>query len=61
MSNEYKYKYEYNFLYLWEINKYFGLNEYICKYDYEYFRFHIHSKPPQKSSTPWKGKLLNLF
>jgi len=43
MNNEYEYKYEYFVLYLWKMNKYFlfGLNEYICKYDYKYFLFRI--------------------
>jgi len=45
-DNEYEYEYKYNFfLYLWEMNKYFlfGLNEYICEYDYKYFRIYFHS------------------
>jgi len=41
MNNEYKYI----FFVLWKMDKYFlfGLNEYICEYDYEYFRFYIYS------------------
>jgi len=44
MNNECEY--EYNFFFVFrEMNKYFlfSLNEYICEYDYEYFRFCIRS------------------
>jgi len=43
------------FLYLWEMNKYFSfcLNEYICEYDYEYFRFRIRSHSALLLARAW--------
>jgi len=45
MNNEYEDENYMNIIfYSWKMNKYFlfGLNEYICEYNYEYFLFHIH-------------------